>query len=63
MAELKIEGLGDLTAWVIERLGFKPWAGCGCAQRRAWLNRHTWRIVHAVIILGIAALAVLKVRQ
>ena len=35
-------GLGDLTAVVIRLLTFgqlKPWPGCQCSVRKAWLNR------------------------
>lgn len=43
-------GLGDVVAWLIYRVtfgGLKPWPGCGCAARKAWLNKITvwgwWR--------------------
>lgn len=32
-------GLGDRLASALHWLGFRPWAGCGCEQRKAWLNR------------------------
>lgn len=32
-------GLGDLAAWLARRLGLRGGARCGCARRRAWLNR------------------------
>lgn len=35
-------GLGDAVAWLIRIATFgrvKPWPGCGCAKRKAWLNR------------------------
>lgn len=52
--EEQIEGLGDMVVWVVGKLGFKPWEGCGCARRRAWLNRHTQSLFLAlgVVLLG-----------
>ena len=33
-------GLGNALAWLLTRIGnFEPWPGCGCAERKAWLNR------------------------
>ena len=37
-----IIGLGDVVAWAIRvtTLGrVKPWPGCGCQARKAWLNK------------------------
>jgi hypothetical protein len=37
-------GLGDALAWIFGKIGLKPWEGCGCDRRRAWLNKITlWR--------------------
>ncbi len=55
-------GLGDLVAWVAARLGIHGWTGCGCERRRAWLNRHTYRILHALLIIALAVYAILKFR-
>lgn len=32
-------GLGDAVGWLAKKIGFKEKAGCGCAKRRATLNR------------------------
>ncbi len=32
-------GLGDVVAWILSRIGVKPWEGCACDSRKAWLNR------------------------
>lgn len=32
-------GLGDTLAAIVAALGIHGWAGCGCARRRAALNR------------------------
>jgi len=31
-------GLGDVIAWVAKRFGATPRSGCGCEERRRWLN-------------------------
>ena len=31
--------LGDAVAWALSLIGIKPWEGCGCKSRQAWLNR------------------------
>jgi hypothetical protein len=40
-------GLGDVIAWIADKVGIKPWKDCGCEDRRKWLNRFTvwgwWR--------------------
>ena len=37
-------GLGDLVAWCLGLIGVRPWPGCGCSARKAWLNRVVlWR--------------------
>ena len=35
----KAIGLGDVVAWILSRVGIKPWPGCGCNARKVWLNR------------------------
>jgi hypothetical protein len=37
-------GLGDRLAAALIRCGIRGWSGCGCARRRAWLNRFGERI-------------------
>ena len=37
-------GLGDRVASFLARIGIKPWAGCGCAGRKKWLNEFGKRI-------------------
>lgn len=41
-------GLGDLVAALIAVVTFnklQPWPGCGCGERKKWLNRvRLWRI-------------------
>jgi hypothetical protein len=32
-------GLGDTVAWLAGMVGIRPWAGCNCDARRAWLNK------------------------
>jgi hypothetical protein len=32
-------GLGDVIGWLASLIGVKPWPGCGCDKRKAWLNR------------------------
>jgi hypothetical protein len=32
-------GLGDVVGWLAALIGVRPWPGCGCDKRRAWLNR------------------------
>jgi hypothetical protein len=32
-------GLGDVVGWMASLVGVKPWPGCGCSARKAWLNR------------------------
>ena len=32
-------GLGDIVEWLAKLIRIKPWPGCGCAKRKAWLNR------------------------
>lgn len=36
---LRPVGLGDVVAAILGRFGIQPWPGCGCAARKAWLNR------------------------
>jgi len=38
-------GLGDAVAAMAKAAGFKETTGCGCARRRATLNRATPKIV------------------
>jgi hypothetical protein len=35
----RMTGLGDAVGWLAKKLGIKERAGCGCARRRATLNR------------------------
>lgn len=32
-------GLGDLVAWFAKLVGLRAGKRCGCARRRAWLNK------------------------
>ena len=32
-------GLGDLIAWITEKLGIGTSFDCGCNERREWFNR------------------------
>jgi hypothetical protein len=35
----KSRGLGDVVAKALDALGIRKTAGCGCVQRRDWLNQ------------------------